>query len=70
MLGFHLGRLASYAAGGALAAASVGASKQRSLVYAATHFLQRFGAPPPCRFDVVAIDGEQLEWMRAAFDAG
>jgi putative endonuclease len=51
------------------AAASVGASKRRSLVYAATHFLQRFAAPPPCRFDVVAIDGEALEWLRAAFDA-
>jgi putative endonuclease len=25
---------------------------------------------PPCRFDVVAIDGERIEWLRAAFDAG
>ena len=25
--------------------------------------------PPPCRFDVVAVDGERLEWLRAAFDA-
>jgi len=25
---------------------------------------------PPCRFDVVAIEGERLEWLRAAFDAG
>jgi putative endonuclease len=24
---------------------------------------------PPCRFDVVAIDGERVEWLRAAFDA-
>ncbi len=51
------------------AAASIGATKQRRLVFAATHFLQRFGSTPPCRFDVVAIDGDALEWLRAAFDA-
>jgi putative endonuclease len=52
------------------AAASVGASKQRRLVFAASHYLLRFRAPPPCRFDVVAIDGEQVQWLVAAFDAG
>lgn len=52
------------------AAASVGAAKQRSLVYAAQHFLARVASPPPCRFDVVAIDGEALQWIPAAFDAG
>lgn len=51
------------------AAASVGAAKQRRLVLAARHYLLRFVAPPPCRFDVVAIDGSELEWLRAAFDA-
>ena len=51
------------------AAASVGAAKQRSLVLAARHFLSRMHTPPPCRFDVVAIDGDRLEWLRAAFDA-
>jgi putative endonuclease len=50
------------------AAASVSATKQRSLVFAAQHFLRRFNAPPPCRFDVIAIDGESVEWLRAAFD--
>ncbi|MEP7057788.1 MAG: YraN family protein [Caldimonas sp.] len=50
------------------AAASVGAGKQRSLVYAARHFLLGMTVPPPCRFDVVAIDGERIEWLRAAFD--
>ena len=52
------------------AAASIGVAKQRSLILAAQHFLQRYGAQPPCRFDVVAIDGDRLEWLRGAFDAG
>ena len=52
------------------AAASVGATKQRSLVLAAQHYLRRFGSPPPCRFDVVAIDGARIEWLQAAFDGG
>ena len=51
------------------AAASVGADKQRRLVFAAQHFLRTQRTLPPCRFDVVAIDGERLEWLRAAFDA-
>lgn len=51
------------------AAASVGAVKQRRVIYAAQHYLRRLSVLPPCRFDVVAIDGEQLEWLRAAFDA-
>ena len=51
------------------AAASIGAAKRRSLVLAAQHYLARFASPPPCRFDVVAIDGERLEWLRGAFDA-
>lgn len=58
---------ASVAHGGA--AASVGAAKRRSLVLAAQHFVSRFASPPPCRFDVVAIDGNALDWLRAAFDA-
>lgn len=51
------------------AAGSVTALKQRRLVLAATHYLMGFATPPPCRFDVVAIDGESLEWLRGAFDA-
>ncbi|MFN0182456.1 MAG: YraN family protein [Aquabacterium sp.] len=52
------------------AAASVGPAKQRRLVFAAQHWLMRLRSPPACRFDVVAIDGEQLQWLRGAFDAG
>lgn len=51
------------------AAVSVSTAKQQRLVYAAQHFLARYASPPPCRFDVVAIDGERLDWLQAAFDA-
>ncbi len=51
------------------AAASVGPAKRARLVLAARHYLRRYAAPPPCRFDVVAIDGGELEWLMAAFDA-
>ena len=50
------------------AAASVGSTKQRSLVLAAQHYLMRFAVLPACRFDVVAIDGNDLAWLKAAFD--
>jgi len=52
------------------AAASVGWRKQRRIVFAARHYLMRFGAPPPCRFDVISMEGGSIQWMRAAFDAG
>jgi putative endonuclease len=52
------------------AAASVGAAKRRSLVRAAEHFLLTWSRLPPCRFDVVAIEGTELVWLRGAFDAG
>ena len=51
------------------AAASIGATKQRRIVWAAQHFLRTLNSQPPCRFDVVAIDGDRLEWLRGAFDA-
>ena len=51
------------------AAASVSTSKQRSLVLAARHYLRAWPSPPPCRFDVVVIEGERIEWLRGAFDA-
>ena len=58
---------ASAAHGGA--AASVGAAKQRSLLFAAQHYLLRYAVPPACRFDVVAIDGERVAWLPGAFGA-
>jgi putative endonuclease len=52
------------------AAASVGWQKQRRIVFAARHYLLRLAAPPPCRFDVISMEGGSIQWMRAAFDAG
>lgn len=52
------------------AAASVTPAKRQRIVYAARHFLLRYPAPPRCRFDVVAIDGDTLRWLPGAFDAG
>jgi len=51
------------------AAASVTTAKQKRLIIAAHIFLQRYKMPPACRFDVVAIDGDTLEWLNNAIDA-
>jgi putative endonuclease len=48
------------------AAASITPNKIRRLIRAAQVYLQRLPSVPPCRFDVVAIDGDQLEWLRDA----
>ncbi len=54
--------------GGALA--SVTSSKQRRIVRAAQHYLLRLQTLPPCRFDVVGLDGGQISWVKGAFAAG
>lgn len=46
------------------AAASITPAKQRRLLRAAQYFLLRYAALPPCRFDLLAIDGEILSWMQ------
>lgn len=58
------------------AAASVGLVKQRRIIFAARHYLMRFASMPPCRFDVVTVQGRMdapetavIEWLRGAFDA-
>ena len=51
------------------AAASVSAMKQRRIIFAARHYLMRLAPTPPCRFDVVSVEGGAIEWLRAAFDA-
>jgi len=52
------------------AAASIGPAKIRRIVRAAQVYLQRFSRMPPCRIDVVAIDGNDIEWLRNAIEAG
>lgn len=46
------------------AAASVTPTKQAKLVRAAQNYLLRFPQLPPCRFDVVAIDGGVISWLK------
>jgi putative endonuclease len=48
------------------AADSVTAAKQRRLIVAAQVYLQRYRSPPPCRFDVIAIDGNDVTWLKDA----
>ena len=60
-------RRASRAYGGA--AGSISFVKQRRIVFAARHFIMRLPKEPPCRFDVVSVEGERIDWLRAAFDA-
>ena len=55
-------RRAAGSFGGAVA--SVTPAKRRRLINAAQYYLLRYPDPPPCRFDLVAIDGEMLSWMQ------
>lgn len=56
------------------AAASVGAAKQQRLARAAAFFLPRLtrqyfsGRAPACRFDVIALEGDDLIWLKGVFD--
>jgi putative endonuclease len=50
------------------AAASIGPAKIRRIVRAAQVYLQRFSRLPPCRIDVVAIDGDDIEWITNAIE--
>ncbi|WP_028116216.1 YraN family protein [Ferrimonas senticii] len=52
--------------GGALAA--ITASKQRKLRQCAHWYLQQHGSlEQPCRFDVIAIEGDNINWIQNAF---
>lgn len=51
------------------AAASVTASKQKRLIIAAQIYLQRYKMPPPCRFDVIAFDDNEMTWLKNAIEA-
>ena len=54
------------------AAASITPAKQRRLILAAEHYLQKQGWHHcACRFDCVLFDGDAgIEWIRDAFAAG
>ncbi len=60
-------RRASATHGGA--GASIGLVKRQRIVFAARHYLMRQRTLPPCRFDVVLLEGGQVQWLQAAFDA-
>jgi putative endonuclease len=51
------------------AAASVTHGKQAKLIIAAQVFLQRYADLPACRFDVIAIEDDAIEWIKQAFEA-
>jgi putative endonuclease len=53
--------------GGAIA--SVTPAKQRRMVHAAQTYLQKLRDVPACRFDVVALDGDQITWLRNVITA-
>jgi len=50
------------------AGASISATKQQRIIFAARHYLMRLPSPPPCRFDVVLVE-DRVQWLKAAFDA-
>lgn len=51
------------------AAETVDRRKQQRLIRTAQHYLQRYRFDNrPCRFDIIAIDGDQqIEWLQNAF---
>lgn len=51
------------------AAASVTPAKRQRLVKTAQCYLQKCHDQPACRFDVVAIDGEQFSWLKNVIEA-
>jgi len=50
------------------AADSVDVPKRGRVVAAARSYLANLHPEPPCRFDVVTLDGDKPRWIRAAFD--
>ena len=51
------------------AAASISRTKQQRIILAARYYLMRLSALPPCRFDVVVIEPNGVQWLKAAFAA-
>lgn len=52
------------------AAASITPAKQQKILTAARHYLSGQSGIPPCRFDVLLLDGlsaDKIEWIKNAF---
>lgn len=52
------------------AVASIGVTKQRRIIAAASHYIGPLKHPPPCRFDVVLLNKiniNNVEWLKNAF---
>lgn len=58
-------RASSARFGGALG--SIDGRKRRRLEAAARLYLARLRAEPACRFDVIALQGDEYTWLRDAF---
>ncbi|NLC24228.1 YraN family protein [Oxalobacter vibrioformis] len=50
------------------AVASITRAKQQRLVKTAQLFLQKTVKTPPSRFDVVALDGDDITWLKNVID--
>lgn len=50
------------------AAGSISSAKQRRIIFAARFYLMSLRTVPPCRFDVVTMESDGIQWLRAAFD--
>jgi len=57
---------ASGAYGGAVE--SITASKRSRIAAAANAYLALLGSQPPCRFDVMLLEGGAMRWIPSAFD--
>lgn len=51
------------------AAASIGWAKRRRIIRAAQFFLLSYQRLPACRFDVISLGENGVEWIKAAFDS-
>ncbi|HEX4508436.1 MAG TPA: YraN family protein [Burkholderiaceae bacterium] len=51
------------------AAETVDARKRQRIRYAALCYLASLPHVPPCRFDVVTLDGTRIDWLQGAFGA-
>ena len=47
---------------------SVDGRKRHRIALAAHGYLGQLGQEPPCRFDVITVEGRRVHWIPAAFD--